>query len=129
MSENIISSADAEDLLRKLETEHIRILACFAAEQGWQVAINGFVRSLTEGGLLISGDDDKEHPSFLDLPVDAKCAFGFADKRELPEDRREQLAESTGEAALSISLPGGRLINFRQFLTLHFKHCYWLHLS
>lgn len=48
MSENIISSAEAEGLLRKIETEHIPIRACFVAEESWRATINGFVRTLTK---------------------------------------------------------------------------------
>jgi hypothetical protein len=75
MSENIISSAEAEGLLRKIETEtHTNpgLLCCggeLAGDHKW------LRENLNEAGLLISGDDDKEHPLFLELPLDALLRF------------------------------------------------------
>ena len=65
MSENIISSAEAEGLLRKIETEtHTNpgLLCCggeLAGDHKW------LRENLNEAGLLIS----EEHPSFWSVQV------------------------------------------------------------
>jgi hypothetical protein len=119
MSKNEISLEDVGLLINKLMTESIPVIAFFVSREGVQVKFRGFVDSVTaEMGLhLATAKGSPEGSSYLSVPVGnpvgSGCRFVFGDKRELPEEKREEWVGKLGDSALTILLPfGARLSLF-----------------
>jgi hypothetical protein len=114
MDPNEVSLLEASDLLTKLLTESIPVLAFYKSADGSETILRGFVDSITaEAGLLVSGVKGEPGASStlsVPLPGDrlgADCRFGYEDKRVIEESRREGLAAKYGDTALVIFLPSG----------------------
>ena len=95
-------------------TESIPVVAFHKAADGSETILRGFVDSITaEAGLLISGAKGEPGASStlsVPLPGDhlgVDCRFGYGDKREIEESRREELAAKYGDTVLAIFLPSG----------------------
>ena len=101
MNKNIISIEDARDLLDKIFSERIQVLAFFSSAAGIQSRVTGYIDSITtEGGLVISvGRPPATGPAFLSVPItEHDLEFSYCDKRELPEPMRELLAAKYGDS-------------------------------
>jgi hypothetical protein len=119
-----ISQEEAGLLIDKLMRESIPVVAFFVSKENVQVKFRGFVDSVTSAvGLVlctVQGAPAGSANSYLAIPmgdpVGTGCKFVYGDKRELPEEKREEWAGRLGEAALSITVPYGARLNL--FFTL-----------
>lgn len=106
MSEYIISIEEARDLLDKLFSERIPVLAFFTSPTGTQARLNGFIDSITrEGGLVVSAArPPSQGPGFISFPLfDRDLEFSYEDVRVLPEALREEfIAEHSEDSVLAI---------------------------
>jgi hypothetical protein len=108
LKNNEISPNEAGLLLDKILGESIPVVAFFIRDSV-QVKIRGFVESVTSGaGLVVVAKQDSVPVGYLrvpiGLPVGRGCSFAYGDKRELPEETREESAK-LGEAVLIIYTP------------------------
>jgi hypothetical protein len=112
MSKNEISSTDAGNLLSKLMTESIEVVAYFVSPDGSDCKMRGFVIGIGEGVVLIGSEKEKPE-SFLTVPFSGDFTCVYRETRESPEEDRERLKESYGESALSfVFARGARLSLF-----------------
>src|SRR6478752_4288172 len=99
MSENMISVEQAEDLLNKLLSEHLPVVAFFVSHNSTRAAVKGFVCSpRSDVGLTISASESlADSPGWITLPTfDKRTQFSYGDVRLLPESMQEEFASSTG---------------------------------
>ncbi len=103
---NEISLDEVGLLVDKLMRESVPVVAFFASKDGVQVKLRGFVDSVTaEVGLVVAAKQGSA-PGYLSVPVGnpvgSGCKFSYGDKRELPEQKRDEWAEKLGEAVLTV---------------------------
>ncbi len=108
---NEISVNEAGLLVDKLMQESIPVIAYFVRD-GIQVKMRGFVDTATSDvGLVIVAKQGSLPTGYLTVPtgtpVGSGCTFAYGDKRELPEQTRDELAERLGDAVLIINPPSG----------------------
>jgi len=106
MNEYIISLKEAQDLLNKLFSEHLPVVAFFVSPTGTQMRLNGFVDSITrDNGLVIAaGSPPSQGSGFIRVLIfDRDLEFSYGDVRVLPEGMREEFAEKHGDSAFAIS--------------------------
>jgi hypothetical protein len=87
-------------------------VVAYFVQAGVQVKMRGLVESVTAADGLVLVVKELETPvSYLVVPlgspVGAGCTFAYGDKRELPEQTREDLAEKLGDAVLIVNSPDG----------------------
>lgn len=106
MSEYILSIEEARDLLNKLFSERIPVLAFFSSPTGAQARLNGFIDSITrDGGLVVSVTrPPSQGAGFIGFPIfDRDLEFSYEDVRVLPEAMREEfIAEHSEDSVLAI---------------------------
>jgi hypothetical protein len=104
-----ISGPEADDLLSKLFSERISLLAFFVTASGVRVNMRGFVDSKTsENGLVISesGSPIDVERGFISVrPFDRPCEFWYGEKRELSDEYLRVFADANGESALEMRFP------------------------
>jgi hypothetical protein len=113
MSKHIISAEDAGILLLKLFDERILVRAVLLFPCGTRVTFSGFVDSITEEvGLVLSlTRPPSDGAATISIPFfDRECEFLYGDKRELPEDEREELADKYGDSVLSLDFADGLFV-------------------
>jgi hypothetical protein len=118
MNEYIISVEEARDLLDKLFSERLPVLAFFASPTGTQIRLNGFVDSITrDNGLVIAAaSPPSQGPGFIRVLIfDRDFEFSYGDVRVLPEEMREEFAEKHGESVLAV-----RFLDSDELLALFF---------
>ena len=109
MDENEISLSEAGLLINKLMRKSIPVVAYYI-RHGVQTKVRGFVDRVTaEGELVVVAKQHSGPLGYLAVPIGAPlgngCRFRFGDKREIPEETRNELAGKLGEAVLIIYLP------------------------
>jgi hypothetical protein len=107
MSKNIISPEDAGNLLSKLMSESIPVVAYFVAADGSDCQMHGFVAGISKEGLLIR-ESKEDTSSFLTVSLatpPSTCLY--RETRENLEEDRERLKLEYGESALSLLFPSG----------------------
>lgn len=108
---NEISLNEAGLLINKLMQESIPVIAYFVRD-GVQVKLRGFVNSVTSDvGLVVVERQGSIPVGYLTVPIGTPvgngCVFAYGDKRELPEQTSDELAEKLGEAVLIICPSNG----------------------
>lgn len=113
-----ISLRETTDLLGKLLSERVPLVAFFASRSGVRVKLRGFVDSITrDNGLVVSVSGpplDDERGYIGARPFDGNCTFLYGEKRELSGEL-QPLADQYGESALIV-----RFLDFGEELALFF---------
>ena|SRR5689334_18698611 len=107
MSENM-TPEQAEDLLDKILSERLPVVAFLVSHNGTQVQVKGFAhRTRADVGLTIATAGPlAEAPAWITVPVfDKETQFSYGDVRLLPESMREEFASSAGDSVLVIRFP------------------------
>jgi len=100
MSEYIVSVEEARDLLNKIFSERLPVLAFFSSPAGTQVRLNGFIDSITrDNGLVVAAaSPPSQGPGFIRFLIfDRDLEFSYEDVRVLPEAMRKEFAEEHPE--------------------------------
>lgn len=111
-----ISLSEASDLISKLISERIRLIAFFRSALT-ETRLPGFVDSVTaENGLVISvsGPPIDVARGYFRISFD-RCDFWYGDKRELPKEM-SGLSDKYGESILAV-----RFLNSGDLLGLFFN--------
>lgn len=101
MSKNEISPDEAGLLIHKLMQKSIPVVAYYI-RNGVQAKVRGFVDSVTdEVGLVVVAKQDSVPVGYLAVPIGVpvghECRFRYGEKRELPKETRDELADKLGE--------------------------------
>ena len=112
MAKHIISARDTADLLSKLVSERIPVRAVLRFPCGTRVTFSGFADSLTEFGLVLSlTRPPSAGAAAISIPFfDREGEFLYGDKRELPEEEREELAAKYGDSVLTLDFADGLFV-------------------
>ena len=116
MTDNTVSFEDGCRLIEKLFSEQTPLSALLIIPTGTPVRVIGSVDSITpEAGLVISSSrPPSSGVALISLPFFGRdCAFTFGDNRDLPEERRDELATKFGDTMLCL-----RFLDSEEFLVL-----------
>ena len=121
MTDNTISFEDGCRLLDKLFSEQAPVYAMLVQPSGSHARVTGRVDSISEEtGLIISTSrPPSSGAAVISLPLfNRDCVFNFGDKRDVPDDKREELAAKFGDTMLCLRFLDSDEVLILTFTTL-----------